>query len=331
MEEYKESISNIVKKNRKNQNKAKKKTWTPKGPSRRGPIDKFPIDEAKLIIREFTVSDKSCLLRTVKDYHRNFYISIYKKSFRSWFTYAFTGCTIALSVYFLSSTIYGLCLPPILMTVFLVWKVNTYKRSNWCLTVNEMEMLNQTDSNFFKYKSTESRRKNQGVLVALLNEESARDRLEKKMMSNDFDLMDLKESDLENLNSSGDSTSTDNDKDEEVNSAKNKRIVGYLIYTNQKDEIETVTIRDLCIDHDYRQRGIAKALIKKACLNFFRNYGYARVTFNVSNFHKEARLACEKKSCYVHKIYSWTAFNFIFGVSDVRNVYSFNIDQLNKM
>jgi hypothetical protein len=336
MEEYNQRIKNLVQKNRKKLKKASQKNAPLRPRKRKGPIDRSPIDENKLTIRELRATDRQVVHKIASDYHRDFYISIYKRSFRSWFTYALTGLMLAMSVYFLNSTIYGLCLPPIVMTVFLLWRVGKYKRTNWCLNINEMEMLNQTESKLFKHKSVEARRRNQGVLVALLSEDSAKDKLKRKFMSKDFDLMNLNKAELDEVSYSDDeadlsSTSSDNDKDEEAENMKNRQIVGYLIYTKHKDELETVSIRDICVDRDYRKRGVAKYFIKKACLNVFKNNGCARVTFNVSNFHSEASQACEKKSSYVHKIYSWTAFFFILGVCDVRNTYSFNIDQVNKM
>jgi predicted GNAT family acetyltransferase len=178
------------------------------------------------------------------------------------------------------------------------------------------------------------------VLVALLSEDTAKDKLKRKFLAKDFDLMNLNKTDLEDVSFSDldendeglpSSSSDDNDKDVTAQSMKNRQIVAYLIYTKHKDELETVTLRDVCVDTDYRKRGVAKCFVKKACLNVFKNNGYRRVTFNVSNFHSETKHVCEKKSNYVHKIYSWVAFFFIIGVCDERNVYSFNIDQVSKI
>jgi GNAT superfamily N-acetyltransferase len=82
----------------------------------------------------------------------------------------------------------------------------------------------------------------------------------------------------------------------------------------------------MCIDKDYRNRGIAKYFLKQASIKVFKPMGYSRVTFQVSNFNEEALKACEKKPDLIEKIWTWPAFTFIFGVTDERTVYAFNID-----
>lgn len=287
------------------------------------------IDESKLSVREMrSPSDRQALNQIARDYHRDFYINIYKRAFRSWFTYSLTGLLLALSVYFLHSSLIGLCVPPVLMTLYLLWRVNKYKKSTWCLSAHEMELINQTESHLFKFKSTEARRRNQGVLVAVLREPTRKEQIKKKLLGDNdnddideqFDLMDLDE--IDDLSSS---TSGDED------SKSEQRVIAYLIYKKQKGEADTVSIKDMSVHVDYRRRGVAKNFIRLASLQVFKQYGYSRVVADVSNFHPEARAACMKKAGYVHQVFDWTAFRFVPGVADHRLVFSFNIDQVGKL
>jgi len=84
-----------------------------------------PIDDAKLHMREMKRNngDKYALFRLIGEARRDYYINVYKSAFRSWFTYSITAALLALSVTFLSATAYGICLPPLVVTVFLLYQV----------------------------------------------------------------------------------------------------------------------------------------------------------------------------------------------------------------
>lgn len=271
-----------------------------------------PIDEAKLSIREYEPENKYDIFKIVNEFRRDYYIHVYKSVFRNWFTYAVTGAFLALSSYFLHSNMLSICFPPLIVTVFLLWKVNRYKKINHHFTTNDMEILNQNESLYFSYKSDEARRKNQGVLLAYLKERN-------------YDV----DTELEEL---FDDTDLDSDSEDSIGLPKgdrNNKVVGYLIYSKQKDEMETVSIKELCVDRDYRKRRVATHFVRRACLDLFRKYGYKRVAFQVSSFDVEAGKVCEKKSHIIKKIYCWMAYYFIPGVFDERTAYAIEIEKLN--
>ncbi len=105
-----------------------------------------------------------------------------------------------------------------------------------------------------------------------------------------------------------------------------------MVYAKERDALETVCIKEICIHKDYRQRGVAKSFLRRMCNNVFRTYGYSRVCFTASNFHGVLVTVLKKKteSKLVKNIQSWTAWSILPGVSDERTVYSFNISDLNK-
>lgn len=289
----------------------RKKQLQKRFPARKSkkPVDTTPIDENKFSIREMKTTDKYALFRIISEFRKDYYIGVYKLAFRSWFTYFTTGVLLALSLSFINS-ISGF-FPPLIITLFLLWKVNRYKKLNHLLTVNDMEMLNQSESEYFRYKSIDSRRSNQGVILAFLKE--------KKDIMDIQSLDDLLDSDLD--------TSTNSDDSD--NEEKYKKLVGYLVYNKQKDEMETVCIKEICIDKDYRRRRIATHFLRKVCLNVFRPYGYRRVTFTLSSFHTDLTYICtHRKSHIFKKIYTWIAFRFVPYVVDERSVFSLDIDQI---
>ncbi|CAF0767004.1 unnamed protein product [Brachionus calyciflorus] len=302
MEGHQNKIKNLL-------NKKAKKPLKKSKPTK--PIQTTPINESQLIIRDMKSDDKYDLIKIVSDFRREYYISVYRKVFRSWFTYAVTGLLLAISLSLVSSKMFGLCLPPLIVTVYLIWNVNRYKRANQNFNINEMELLNQTETIYYKFKSLEQRRINQGVLVAFLKEEKSID---------DIDLDDIDISDF----------NTDDSDIEEKLADKNKKLVAYLIYGKQKDELETVCIREICVQKDYRRRKIASLFVKKACLNLFKTYGYRRITFQVSNFNTEADKVCSKYMGLINKIYSWSAYTFVPGVCDERTIFAFSINDLKK-
>ena len=82
-----------------------------------------PINPAKLFVHELKRECNLDLQRIISDCRREFYINIYKSVFRCWFTYAVTGCLLALCHAFVRSG-FSFCFPPIVVTIFLLWKVS---------------------------------------------------------------------------------------------------------------------------------------------------------------------------------------------------------------
>lgn len=103
-----------------------------------------------------------------------------------------------------------------------------------------------------------------------------------------------------------------------------------MAYAKQRDELETVSIKEICIHKDYRQRKICSKFIRRMYNSVFRTYGFRRVTFIASNFHQELTIAIKKKSSIIRNIQSWTAWTLVPGVIDERTVYAFNMTKLNK-
>lgn len=304
MDVHQQKVKNLVK-NRKDQRKKIEKLKSD------NKVSTKPIKDVQLSIRDFKNEDKYHMIRIISDFRRDFYINVYKSVFRCWFTYAITGLILSLSLTIFSSKMFGMCLPPLLVTIYLMWRVNRYKKSSRNYNINEMELLNQTETIYYKFKSDESRRINQGVIVAFLKEQKSIEEIDIE----DIDISDF-DSDL-------------SDFENKINE-KNKKLVAYLVYGKQKDELETVCIKEICVNRDYRRRKIAHYFVKKVSMNIFRPLGYRRVTFQVSTFNSEAKLACSKYDLLFIKIYTWSAFKFVPGVNDERTVFAFSINDLKK-
>ena len=294
------------------------------------------IDSSRLSIREMRHGDKYELFRIVNEYRRDFYINVYKVVFRSWFTYACTGLLLAASLATISSKSVGFFMPPVLVAIGLLWQISVYKRANRHLTVNEMEMMNLTTSGD-KFKTSDARRAHQGVLLVFLKQSKL------------YDDLDLSEFDL--LDSGSDSSSDDSDSSVEKQQQQQQqqqqqkkkkedklpraKLIGYMVYGKQSDELETVCIKELCIDKDYRQRRVASQFIRRVCINVFRSYGYRRVCFQVSNLNEDTRFVLKNKSAackssleLLKRVYSWIAFDFVPGVCDERTVYTIDLAKL---
>lgn len=238
-----------------------------------------PIDDSSLSIREMKSADKPSLLNIINETKRDYYTYVYRSVFRSWFTYVSIACLLGLSLsYFQNSTI-SVCCPPFLITMLLLWKVNRYKRVNRTYNVYDLENINHNETGAFKYKSTELRRANQGVYLVFYKKEKTLENLEL-----DSDL-DITSSDSESEN-----------KKTPKNDDKNKILVGYLVYQKQRDEFETVCIKEFCIHKDYRQRCIGKNFLRRMCLNVFRTFNYRRVTYTASSFHSDLMKISKKKN-----------------------------------
>jgi ribosomal protein S18 acetylase RimI-like enzyme len=304
------------------------------------------IPDTQLIIREMKSSDKYAMFRLIADFRRDYYIGVFKSTFRSWFTYGITGILLAFSLSFLSSSSLSVFLPPLIVAFFLLYKVTKYKRLNRLMNVNDMEMLmNESDQ----------RRLNQGVyLVFYANK------------NRDGELLDLEDIDLDTESSSELNESPTDESSTELSenasaslkelkknkpksfsksklSAKQKpplrrqahqqpshELIGYAVYMKQRDELETVGIKELCIKSDYRDRHVATNLLRYMCKNVFKSMRYTRVTFQVSNFHKTAIEICKKKcaSGTLKSLYSWCAYSFVPSVYDERTVFSFDMASL---
>lgn len=274
-------------------------------------ISTKPINPAKLFVHELKNESNYDLHQIVSENRREFYIHIYKSVFRCWFTYAITGILLALCHTFVRSA-FSFCFPPLVVTIFLLWKVSLYKKKSHNFTITEMELLNQTQSAYFTFKTAEARRQNQGVLLAYLKERS---------YDIDTDLEELFDTDDSDVNLESDDEMT-------LDEYKNKKLVGYLIYSKQRDEEATVCIKELCIEKSYRKRKIATNFLKKVCLNTFKTYGYKRVQFQLSSFNWEALAICQKKASLIARAYCWVAYKFLPGVCDERSMYLFEIDKL---
>jgi hypothetical protein len=82
-----------------------------------------PIRYDKLHVHELKREANIDLQRLISEMRREFYINIYKTIFRSWFTYAITGCLLAVCHGFFRNG-FSFCFPPIVVTIFLLWKVS---------------------------------------------------------------------------------------------------------------------------------------------------------------------------------------------------------------
>ena len=232
------------------------------------------INFNEFVIREYKNDDKMSLFRILNEYRREFYVNVYKKCFKSYFTYAFTGLLMAIIYSIFSNSTLTIFLPPLIITVYLLYKVSRYRSGyNRQFNIYDIENLVLCSSNL-------KRRQNQGVFVLEFEEE----------------------------------------------------IIGYCIYMRQKDELETVCLKEICIKKEFRKRKIATYFIDYLCKNIFKPYSYRRVTFTVSDlFHAEANSVCAKKNEYIKKIYSWRLFNFVPGVADIRSVYGISFDDIFKI
>ena len=202
--------------------------------------------------------------------------------------------------------------------------MSSYKRSVHHFTLNDMELLNQTQSAYFTYKTVDARREHQGVLLAYLKERN-------------FDLID---SDLEEIFDDSDGNSSDlvlEDDDDMTldHDSKSKTLVAYMIYSKQRDEPHTVCIKELCVASAYRRRRVAESFLRKVCAEHFKPlYGYKTCKFSVSSFHWDAMATLTKKTSIktnekrvIKRDYCWNEYKFVPGVNDERSMYHFDIDE----
>jgi hypothetical protein len=229
------------------------------------------INFNEFIIREYKIDDKMSLFRILNEYRREFYVNVYKKCFKSYFTYGFTGLLMGIIYSIFNNSTLTLFLPPLIITVYLLYRVSQYRGGyNRHFNIHDIENLALCSSNI-------RRRQNQGVQVLEYQDE----------------------------------------------------IIGYCIYMRQKDELETVCLKEICIKNEFRKRKIATYFVDYLCKNIFKNFAYKRVTFTVSDlFHYEANYVCNKKNEYIKKIYSWKLFLFVPGVVDIRSVYGINFNDI---
>jgi hypothetical protein len=263
------------------------------------------VKESAIRTREMMPNDKYDLFKIVGENRSEYYTTVYKSVFKCWFTYIITGLMLCVSVSLLGSNSLGICLPPLLVTIFLLYKVNNYKKQKRFLSVYDMEVLNQNISLYFSYKTTEARRKNQGVVLAFLKQKSPLLQLE--TMDIDFN--------------------TDSSTDEDLD-VHDRTLVGYLIYNKQSSEVNTVSLKEIFIHKDYRKRRIATVFLRRVINEVFKPNGYKRITFQVSNFSKEAFEICKRKQGIISKISSWIAYEFVYGVCDERALFEINVSDL---
>jgi hypothetical protein len=169
-------------------------------------------------------------------------------------------------------------------------------------------MIVQNETPEIKYSSVEKRRANQGVYLIFLKEEKTID---------DYD--------LDELDTDMDSSSSDEDM---KNDESNKILVGYMVYAKQRDEFETVCIKEICIHKNYRNRKICKHFVRRMCLNVFREYNFKRVTYTASSFNADLIKISMYKSHFIRKVSHWVAWVLVPGVKDERSIFTFNIDKI---
>lgn len=272
-----------------------------------------PIDDHLLSIREMKGTDKFEIMNILNETKRDYYIGVYKVVFRSWFTYAIITSLLGLSLSLVQSSMPSICLPPFLVTIFLIWKVNRYKRINRTYSSVDLEMINMNEQLSYRFKTADQRRGSQGVYLVFYKKGESFEEIYN-------DISDLESSESESEKSKG-----------KVDSDKNKILVGYIVYAKQRDEFETVCIKEICIHKDYRQRGIGKNFIRRMCNNVFRTYGFTRVTFTASNYHTILTTILKKltEDKLLKNVQTWTAWTILPGVSDERTIFSFKISDLN--
>jgi hypothetical protein len=121
------------------------------------------LDLCRLEIREYKSSDKCNLFKILNEYRRDFYISVYKKCFKSWFAYAFTAVVMSICYLVFEKHIVTLFAAPLMVTTYVLYRVNRYRQECRMLTINDIE----------KYALDQSglkRKKNQGVYVCSLDD-----------------------------------------------------------------------------------------------------------------------------------------------------------------
>ncbi len=164
-----------------------------------------PIDDSLLSIREMRGTDKFDVMTMLNQAKRDYYIGVYKIVFRSWFTYAIITTLLGLSLSTLQSSMPTICLPPFLVTIFLIWKVNRYKRINRTYSSVDLEMMNMNEQPTFRYKSSEQRRSNQGVYLIFYKRGESFEEIYN-------DLSDLSTSESEDESAKGKAAAVDDEK-----------------------------------------------------------------------------------------------------------------------
>jgi hypothetical protein len=122
------------------------------------------FDLCRLEIRDYKLADKCSLFQILNEYRRDFYISVYKKCFKSWFSYVFTSIIMAICYVVFEKHIVTLFSAPLIITTYVLYKVNTYRKQFRMLTISDIE----------KYAADASlstkRKQNQGVYVCLIDD-----------------------------------------------------------------------------------------------------------------------------------------------------------------
>ena len=107
---------------------------------------------------------------------------------------------------------------------------------------------------------------------------------------------------------------------------KNKTLVGYLIYAKERDDAQSVCLKEICVAKAYRKRCVATHFLRRVCVDYFKKFNFKRITFQMSSFNSEMVDICKKKSGLVKRAYCWKEYKFLPGVNDERTMCSIDID-----
>ena len=124
-----------------------------------------PIKSAVLSIREMKSSDKHNVSLLINEAKHEYYVHVYRHIFRSWFSYGLITLLLGVSLTLVQSSMPSVCLPPFLITLFLIWKVKRYKRANRTYTSTDLELMNMNETDNFRFKNSDQRRAAQGVYL----------------------------------------------------------------------------------------------------------------------------------------------------------------------
>jgi len=236
---------------------------------RKGEKKAESIDTSKILIREYTIHDKHCLFKVLQRAKEEYFERVYKACFKSIFTYATIGLLMSLSLFVLQNSIATLILPPLILTLFLLYRINKYKSSLPNFNIFAIE-------NLVLSSSTIQRRKNQGAYICFYED----------------------------------------------------KLIAYCVYMKQRDELETVNLREFFVVPEYRRMRAATYILEYLCKCVFLKHGYKRLIFQLSNFNHEARSYCDKNVDTATKLYSWSAFRFAPAIKDTRTLYSIDFNKI---
>lgn len=180
-----------------------------------------PVNDSVLSIREMQSSDKHSVSLIINETKREYYVHLYRYVFRSWFAYGLITLLLGVSLYVIQSGMPSICLPPFLMTIFLIWKMKRYKRANRTYTSTDLELMNMNETQNFKYKNTNQRRAAQGVYCIFYKKgESIEDY---DFLDSDLDLTTSESEDENSTANKSSKKANDDDKNQVLVSWKKKK------------------------------------------------------------------------------------------------------------